>query len=88
MVESLVIEKGGKLVAMVHINREELEEKYKHLKEEMTRVVEEKMQEIIAELKHQVNQRLNRFSRIHRFVLQPVPFQKTPTRKIKRYLYY
>jgi len=88
VVESLVIEKGGKLVAMVHINREELEEKYKHLKEEMTRVVEEKMQEIIAELKHQVNQRLNRFSRIHRFVLQPVPFQKTPTRKIKRYLYY
>ena len=88
VVESLVIEKGGKLVAMVHINREELEEKYKHLREEMTRVVEEKMQEIITELKHQVNQRLNRFSRIHRFVLQPVPFQKTPTRKIKRYLYY
>ncbi len=88
VVESLVIEKGGKLVAMVHINREEIEEKYRHLKEEMTRVVEEKMQEIIAELKHQVNQRLNRFSRIHRFVLQPVPFQKTPTRKIKRYLYY
>ncbi|MBN1388580.1 MAG: AMP-binding protein [Bacteroidales bacterium] len=87
VVESLVIEKGGKLVAMVHINREELEEKYRHLKEEMTRVVEEKMQEIIAELNHQVNQRLNRFSRIHQFVLQPVPFQKTPTRKIKRYLY-
>ena len=88
VVESLVIEKGGKLVAMVHIDREELEEKYKHLKEEMTRVVEEKMQDIIAELSHQVNQRLNRFSRIHRFMLQPVPFQKTPTRKIKRYLYY
>lgn len=88
VVESLVIEKGGQLVAMVHINREELEEKYRYLKEEMTRVVEEKMQEIIAELKHQVNQRLNRFSRINKFVLQPVPFQKTPTRKIKRYLYY
>jgi len=88
VVESLVIEKGGKLVAMVHIDRVELEEKYRHLKEEMTRVVEEKMQDIIAELSHQVNQRLNRFSRIHRFVLQPVPFQKTPTRKIKRYLYY
>ena len=85
--ESLVIEKGGKLVAMVHINREEIEEKYKHLKDEMTRVVEEKIEEIITELNHQVNQRLNRFSRIHQFVLQPVPFQKTPTRKIKRYLY-
>lgn len=88
VVESLVVEKGGKLVAMVHINREELEERYRDLREEMTRVVEEKMQEIITELNHQVNQRLNRFSRIHQFVLQPVPFQKTPTRKIKRYLYY
>ncbi|HCC69823.1 MAG TPA: hypothetical protein DEQ09_01515 [Bacteroidales bacterium] len=88
VVESLVIEKGGKLVAMVHINREELEEKYKHLKEEMTYVVEQKIQEIITELNHHVNQRLNRFSRINKFVLQPVPFQKTPTLKIKRYLYY
>ncbi|MFW6132000.1 MAG: hypothetical protein ACOC5F_05335 [Candidatus Aminicenantaceae bacterium] len=58
---------------MVHINREEIEERYRDLKEEMTRVVEEKMLEIIAELNHHVNQRLNRFSRIHQFVLQPVP---------------
>ena len=85
--ESLVIEQGGKLVAMVHINRAEIEEKYRHMKEEMTRIVEEKMQEIINELKQQVNQKLNRFSRIHQFVLQPMPFEKTPTRKIKRYLY-
>lgn len=87
VVESLVIEKGGKLVAMVHINREEIEEKYRNMKEEMARIVEEKMQEIITELNHQVNQRLNRFSRINQFVLQPIPFEKTPTRKIKRYLY-
>jgi long-chain acyl-CoA synthetase len=85
--ESLVLDKGGKLVAMVHINREELEEMYNHLKEEMTRAVEEKVDEIIKELKYQVNQRLNKFSRIHRFELQPVPFQRTPTKKIKRYLY-
>lgn len=87
VVESLVVEKGGKIVAMVHINREEIEEKYRHLKDEMTKVVEEKIDETITELKHQVNQRLNRFSRINQFILQPVPFQKTPTKKIKRYLY-
>ena len=88
VVESLVVEKGGKLVAMVHINRDELEEKYKHYREEMTKMVEESIEEIIAELNHQVNQRLNRFSRINQFVLQPIPFEKTPTRKIKRYLYH
>ncbi|HEN20529.1 MAG TPA: long-chain fatty acid--CoA ligase, partial [Desulfobacteraceae bacterium] len=87
VVESLVLEKGGKLVAMVHINRDEIEEKYRYMKEEMTRLVEEKIQEIVAELNHQVNQRLNRFSRIHHFMIQPTPFQKTPTKKIKRYLY-
>ncbi|MDZ7738222.1 MAG: AMP-binding protein [Bacteroidales bacterium] len=87
VVESLVVEKGGKIVAMVHINREEIEEKYRDMKDEMTKVVEEKIEEIITELKHQVNQRLNRFSRINQFVLQPVPFKKTPTKKIKRYLY-
>jgi len=50
--------------------------------------VEEKMHEIIEELNIQVNQQLNRFSRIHQFILQPVPFHKTPTKKIKRYLYH
>ena len=50
--------------------------------------VMKKMQEIITELNYQVNQRLNKFSRIQQFVIQPVPFQKTPTKKIKRYLYY
>ncbi|HKL68022.1 MAG TPA: AMP-binding protein [Bacteroidales bacterium] len=88
VVESLVVEKGDKLVAMVHINRDEIEEQYRHMKDEMSRVVEKKIEEIITELNHQVNQRLNRFSRINQFVLQPVPFQKTPTKKIKRYLYY
>jgi long-chain acyl-CoA synthetase len=87
VVESLVIEKGGKLVAMVHINRDELEEKYRDLRDDLARGVEEKIEEIVTELNHQVNQRLNKFSRINQFVVQPVPFEKTPTRKIKRYLY-
>lgn len=87
VVESLVIEKGGKLVAMVHINRDELEEKYRDLRDDLARGVEEKIEEVVRELNHQVNQRLNKFSRINQFVVQPVPFEKTPTRKIKRYLY-
>ena len=30
---------------------------------------------------------LNKFSKLQRVVLQPVPFEKTPTKKIKRFLY-
>lgn len=88
VVESLVVHKKGKLVAMVHINREELEAKYQYLKEEMTKKVEEKIDEILSELHQQVNSKINKFSRLNQVILQPVPFQKTATLKIKRYLYH
>ncbi len=87
VVESLVIHQKGKLVALVHINREELELKYQDMKDEMTKKVEEAIDEILKELHYQVNSRINKFSRLHKVVLQPIPFQKTATLKIKRYLY-
>jgi long-chain acyl-CoA synthetase len=85
--ESLVIQQKGKLVALVHINMEELEKKYQHLKSEMTKQYEEKIDEILAELQEYVNSQVNKYSQINKVVLQPVPFQKTATQKIKRFLY-
>jgi long-chain acyl-CoA synthetase len=41
----------------------------------------------LEELKNAVNQRLAAFSRIHRIEVQPEPFEKTATQKIKRFLY-
>ena len=87
VVESLVIEKKGKLVAMVHLNMEEFEKKYQHLKEDMSEKFEEKKQELIAELQEYVNSQVSKFCQINMVVLQPVPFQKTATAKIKRFLY-
>lgn len=88
VVESLVIEQKGKLVAMVHFNREALEEKYKHLKEEVTDYVEHKIDELRKELQDYVNHRVNKFSRVHSILHHPSPFQKTATHKIKRFLYH
>lgn len=88
VVESLVIQQKGKLVALVHVNREELEAKYQDMREEMNRVVEEKITELLEELQEQINTKISKFSRIQKVVLQTVPFQKTATQKIKRYLYY
>jgi long-chain acyl-CoA synthetase len=85
--ESLVIQQKGKLVAYVHLNMEELEKKYQILKEDMTRQYEEKKEELLAELQEYVNSKVNKFSQINKVVLQPVPFQKTATMKIKRFLY-
>jgi long-chain acyl-CoA synthetase len=86
VVESLVIEKKGKLVALVHINMEELEKKYQHLKEEAHKL-DERVEEMMKELKEYVNSRVNKFSQINKFEHQPDPFQKTATQKIKRFLY-
>jgi len=94
VVESLVVQQKGKLVAYVHINMEELEKKYQHLKEDMSRQkedisrqLEEKADEVLVELQEYVNSQVNKFSKIQKVVLQPVPFQKTATLKIKRFLY-
>jgi len=90
VVESLVVQQKGKLVALVHLNMEELEKKYLHLRQDMADKAdkyEEKKQELIAELQKYVNSQVSKFSQINRVVLQQVPFQKTATLKIKRYLY-
>ncbi|NLA49801.1 MAG: long-chain fatty acid--CoA ligase [Bacteroidales bacterium] len=87
VMESLVIQQKGKLVAYVHLNMEELERKYRSLKQDMEDRFEEKIQELILELMQYVNTKVNKFSQINKVVLQPVPFQKTATLKIKRFLY-
>ncbi len=109
VVESLVIQQKGRLVALVHLNMEELERKYLHLKQEvqdrydekrheiremmddkrhdLQDRFEEKKEQILSELKEYVNSHVNKFSRIHSVKLQPLPFQKTATMKIKRFLY-
>jgi long-chain acyl-CoA synthetase len=87
VVESLVMEKQGKLVALVHFNREEIETRYLHMKVEISNYVEQKIEELLEELQEYVNARVNKFSRVQLVLIQPEPFQKTATQKIQRYLY-
>jgi long-chain acyl-CoA synthetase len=87
VVESLVVEKKGRLVALVHFNREEIDLRYRHLKDEVTNHVEEKIEELRNELHDYINSRVNRVNKVQMVVAQPGPFQKTATQKIKRFLY-
>ncbi len=87
VLESIVIHQKGKLVAMVHFNSEELEDKYNHMKDEVTQYVEKKISELENELQAYVNSRVNKFSQLQLVVASPDPFQKTATKKIKRFLY-
>lgn len=87
VMESLVIEKKGKLVAMIHLNMEEIEQNYKHMKTGAQQYIQDKSDEILKEIQKKVNEEVNKFSRIQQVILQPIPFEKTPTKKIKRFLY-
>jgi len=49
---------------LVHFNREEIEQQYKHVKEEVTNMVDNKCEELRSELRDYVNEKVNRFSRI------------------------
>lgn len=88
VLESLVIQQKGRLVAMVHLNMEELEKKIQDLKTETVLFVNDKTEEILKEIQRKANEEMNKFSQIQSIVLQPFPFEKTPTQKIKRFMYY
>jgi long-chain acyl-CoA synthetase len=92
--ESLVIQQKGKLVALVHLNMEELEKKYQNLKhdvvkqkQDMANLIEEKKRELLSELQEYVNSKVSKYCQINKVVVQQSPFQKTATLKIKRFLY-
>ena len=88
VIESLVVQQKGKLVAMVHLNLEELQAKYTQMKKDFSDQAELIINEYLEELQRYVNSKVNRYSQVQLVVYQPEPFQKTATLKIKRFLYY
>ncbi|MBO5881734.1 MAG: AMP-binding protein [Alistipes sp.] len=99
--ESVVTEENGKLVALVHFDmaalearydvfkkmvsdgKEQLGQKYTASKEQIA----EKMEEIKRELVTYVNSKVNRFSQITKVIDNGCEFEKTPTKKIRRFVY-
>lgn len=84
--ESLIIERKGKLVALVVFNMEELETRYPVVRDQ-PEVLNQKLDELVAELQLYVNSQVNKFSQVQLVLIQPKPFERTPTLKIKRFLY-
>jgi long-chain acyl-CoA synthetase len=88
VLESVVVQKKGKLVAMVHFNMDELQNKFSNLKEHANQLIDNYLDELSKELQEYVNSKVNKFSRVQLVVLHLEPFEKTATKKIKRFLYY
>lgn len=87
VMESLVVHQKGRLVALVHLNMEELQSKYSELIENGSQQAEQKLNEVLKELQYYINQNVNKFSQVQAVFVQPEPFEKTATQKIKRFLY-
>ncbi|MBD3373391.1 AMP-binding protein [candidate division KSB1 bacterium] len=86
VLESLVFQQEGRLVARIHLNYERLDEEF-HINKLSDAQYEKKIRELLDSIRQQTNERLSTFSRLQRMIEQPEPFEKTPTQKIKRYLY-
>ena len=80
--ESLVVERNGHLVALVHFNDNVLDWNY----ENQDRFIEE-LDRRKEEILKFVNERVNRSSHISDVEVEKEPFIKTATLKIKRFLY-
>ncbi len=80
VVESLVLEKGGRLVARVLLDYEQLAAQYREYADNAGQYLEK--------VRRQVNEKMSTFSRLTELVEQSEPFEKTPTMKIKRFRYY
>lgn len=88
--ESVVTEQDGKLIALVHFNTEALEEAYDEFKYKASVKVEQvqlRIEEIKREVMEYVNSKVNRFSKISKVVDNEGEFEKTPTKKIRRFNY-
>ena len=74
--ESLIVQRGDKLIALVYPDKDEL---MNFSEEELERIMEQNRQEL--------NNTLPVYSRISAVELQAEEFAKTPKKSIKRYLY-
>lgn len=86
VLESLVYEDNSRIVARVYLDYDALEQEYSLSSldgSEATRIVSD----LLEQIRKETNEKVAVYSRIHKIIEQSEEFEKTPTKKIKRYLY-
>ena len=76
--ESLIIDDGGQLVALIHPDFESAHSQH---------LDSESIQKIMDDNLDNLNQQLPAYSKVKRYKIMDVEFEKTPKRSIKRFLY-
>lgn len=76
--ESLVVERGNKLVALVFPDRDAMGK---------SRLTDQMMPKVMEKVREELNRQLAPYEQISSIQLQSEEFEKTPKKSIKRYLY-
>ncbi len=84
--ECLVLGKGSELVARVMLDEEKLKQYFEELKHNISHFPQWK-EEFLENMRKKMNTSLSSFSKISRIIEQEVPFELTPSLKIRRFLY-
>lgn len=86
VLDSLVLKQGKHLVARVQLDYEKLDAGFseEHLTEHEIR---NRIESLLEKLRRDVNHQVASFCRLNKMIEQTEPFEKTPTQKIKRFLY-
>jgi len=76
--ESLIVQRGNQLVALIHPDMDEANS---------MELTAEDLQNVMEQNRHDLNAQLPVYSKLQAFEIQEEEFQKTPKKSIKRYLY-
>ncbi len=86
VLDSLVMMQADRLIAKVHLDYELLDKMFKGDNAPESEL-KEKISKLLEEMRQDVNAKVASYSKMVKFVEQIEPFVKTPTKKIKRFLY-
>jgi long-chain acyl-CoA synthetase len=76
--ESLIVQRGNQLVALIHPDMDEANS---------MELTAEDLQNVMEQNRQELNAQLPVYSKLQAFEIQEEEFQKTPKKSIKRYLY-
>ncbi|MCW8996115.1 MAG: AMP-binding protein, partial [Psychromonas sp.] len=86
VLDSLVYEADHKVVAKIHIDYDLFDESH-NICQTSDSLLHNDILSLLEEIRETVNTQISSYSKITRVFEQSEPFMKTPTKKIKRYLY-
>jgi long-chain acyl-CoA synthetase len=84
--DSMVYDDKGTLAARIFLDYDKLDQYFGRTHKSETKI-HKKVDKVLEEIRLDTNAKVSAFSRIRKVIEQREPFVKTPTKKIKRYLY-